>query len=212
MNDQIQAATVRVFIALAPPDDAKQELARVLGPAYEAHPRMRWNRIEDWHITLAFLGEVPASVVSLLSTPLARLAAARRPLTLTLRGGGHFDERVLWSGIGGDLDDLHSLAGEVRAVVEECGLPPAERPFRPHLTLARARRDTPSRAVQAAAGLDGFTGRAWQAGRLHLVASNIGRGPGPIRYRDVGAWDFDGHDQASGPGHPNAESSSDATR
>ncbi|MFC8128306.1 RNA 2',3'-cyclic phosphodiesterase [Streptomyces sp. NPDC057302] len=190
MNEQIQPATVRVFIALAPPDEAKQELARVLDPACRAHPRMRWNRIEDWHITLAFLGEVPASVVPLLRAPLARLAAARAPLTLALRGGGHFDERVLWSGIDGDLDELRLLAAEVRAVVDDCGLTHTNRPFRPHLTLARARRDTPSCAVQAAAGLTEFTGRPWQAARLHLVASNVGRGPGPIHYRDVGAWSF----------------------
>ncbi|MFC9491140.1 2'-5' RNA ligase family protein, partial [Streptomyces hydrogenans] len=59
MNDTTQPATIRVFIALAPPDDAKDELARALAPAYAAHPGMRWNRIEDWHITLAFLGELP---------------------------------------------------------------------------------------------------------------------------------------------------------
>lgn len=192
MNEQNQPATVRVFIALAPPDDAKQELERELGPVYRAHPRMRWNRIEDWHITLAFLGEVSVSVIPLLSTPLAGLAAARKPLTLALSGGGHFDERVLWSGIDGDLEELRLLATEVRAVADDCGVAHAGRPFRPHLTLARARRDTPSCAVEAAAGLAGFTGRPWQAERLHLVASNIGRGPGPIHYRDIGAWTFDG--------------------
>ncbi|MFF1696337.1 RNA 2',3'-cyclic phosphodiesterase [Streptomyces sp. NPDC058257] len=191
MNEETQPATVRVFIALAPPDDAKQELEQALGPAYRAHPRMRWNRIEDWHVTLAFLGEVPTPVVPLLPAPLARLAAARSPLTLALRGGGHFDERVLWSGIDGDLEELHQLATQVRAVADNCGIAHAHRPFRPHLTLARARRDTPSCAVQAAAGLAGFTGRPWKAERLHLVASNTGRGPGPIHYRDIGAWRFD---------------------
>ncbi|MEV0522243.1 RNA 2',3'-cyclic phosphodiesterase [Streptomyces sp. NPDC050439] len=191
MNEQNPPATVRVFIALAPPDDAKQELERALGPAYQAHPRMRWNRVEDWHITLAFLGEVPVSVVPLLCTPLERLAATRKPLNLALRGGGHFDERVLWSGIYGDLEELHLLADEVRAVADGCGAPHVGRPFRPHLTLARARRDTPSCAVEAAAGLADFTGRLWQAERLHLVASNYGRGPGPIHYRDVGAWSFE---------------------
>ncbi|WP_371749644.1 RNA 2',3'-cyclic phosphodiesterase [Streptomyces sp. NBC_01283] len=192
MNEQNQPTTVRAFIALAPPDDAKHELELALDPAYQAHPRMRWNRIEDWHITLAFLGEVPVSVLPLLRTPLARLAAARKPLKLALSGGGHFDERVLWSGIDGELEELHLLATEVRAVVQDCGAAHVGRPFRPHLTLARARRDTPSCAVEAAAGLAGFTGRPWQAERLHLVASNIGRGPGSIHYRDVGAWNFDG--------------------
>ncbi|MEU6879651.1 RNA 2',3'-cyclic phosphodiesterase [Streptomyces sp. NPDC046712] len=186
------AETIRVFIALAPPDEAKDELARALGPAYEAYARMRWNRIEDWHITLAFLGELPVTAVPLLRPPLARLAATRPPLELALRGGGHFDERVLWSGIDGDLEGLHLLATEVRAVVEECGVPFAGRPLRPHLTLARARRDDTSCVVAAAAGLSGFTGRPWQAARLHLVGSNFGRGPGPIRYRDITSWPFEG--------------------
>ncbi|GGT62639.1 RNA 2',3'-cyclic phosphodiesterase [Streptomyces purpureus] len=188
MNEQIQAATVRVFIALAPPDDAKEELAQALRPAYDAYPGMRWNRIEDWHITLAFLGELPQPAVSLLMPPLAELAASRQPLRLALRGSGHFDERVLWSGIGGDLQGLRLLAGEVRALVKEAGVPFADRPLNPHLTLARSRRDDTSSVVRAAAGLSGFAGRTWQAGRLHLVGSNYGRGPGPIRYRDVEAW------------------------
>ncbi|MFC9595243.1 RNA 2',3'-cyclic phosphodiesterase [Streptomyces sp. NPDC056944] len=189
-GDRARAATVRVFVALAPPDEAKDELARALGPAYEAYPRMRWNRIEDWHITLAFLGELPVETVPLLRPPLADVAAARGPVELALRGGGHFDDRVLWSGIDGDLDGLHALATEVRAVVKECGIPFEDRPLRPHLTLARARRDDPASVPAAAAGLAGFTGRRWPAERLHLVGSDYGRGPGPIRYRDIEAWSF----------------------
>ncbi|MER8046687.1 RNA 2',3'-cyclic phosphodiesterase [Streptomyces sp. NPDC094032] len=188
MNEETPEATVRVFIALAPPDDAKDQLERELLPAYEAYPRMRWNRIEDWHITLAFLGELPVTAVPPLRRPLAELAAARGPLRLALRGGGHFDERVLWSGIDGDLEGLHRLAGDVRAVVRECGIPYEGRPLRPHLTLARARRDDPSSVVETAAALAGFQGRAWHTDRLHLVGSNFGRGPGPIRYRDIEAW------------------------
>ncbi|MFF9063966.1 RNA 2',3'-cyclic phosphodiesterase [Streptomyces sp. NPDC014891] len=185
-----RAATVRVFVALAPPDEAKDELERVLGPAYETHPRMRWNRVEDWHITLAFLGELPVDAVPPLRTPLADLAASRGPVELSLRGGGHFDERVLWSGIDGDLDGLHRLAADVRGVVTACGIPFEDRPLRPHLTLARARRDDPSSASALAAGLTGFAGRSWPAERLHLVGSDFGRGPGPIRYRDIESWAF----------------------
>ncbi|WP_031087045.1 RNA 2',3'-cyclic phosphodiesterase [Streptomyces sp. NRRL WC-3549] len=192
MNDQTLSETVRVFVALAPPDDAKDELAQALRPAYDAYPLMRWNRIEDWHITLAFLGELPRPVVSLLRPPLARLAALHSPLRLALRGSGHFDERVLWSGIGGDLDGLRLLAGEVRALVREHGVAFPERPLSPHLTLARSRRGDTSATVRAAAGLSAFTGRTWLTERLHLVGSNSGRGPGPIHYRDVEAWRFGG--------------------
>ncbi|MFG3281399.1 RNA 2',3'-cyclic phosphodiesterase [Streptomyces sp. NPDC048111] len=199
MNEPTQPATVRVFIALAPPDDAKDELARALRPAYEAYPRLRWNRIEDWHITLAFLGELPATTAPLLREPLAELAAARRPLGLALRGGGHFDERVLWSGIKGELDALHALTTDVRAVIAQCRIPFEERPLRPHLTLARARRDDPSSVPKVAADLAGFSGRPWRTERLHLVASNIGRGPGPIHYRDIASWPLTGEAPAARP-------------
>ncbi|WP_030296216.1 RNA 2',3'-cyclic phosphodiesterase [Streptomyces katrae] len=192
MNEEIQPATVRVFIALAPPDEAKEELARELRPAYHAYPGMRWNRIEDWHITLAFLGELPVTAVPLLQPPLAALAAAHRPLELALRGSGHFDHRVLWSGIDGELDGLHGLTAQVRTVVKDCGIAFEDRPLRPHLTLARSRRSDTSSTVEVAAALTGFTGRRWQAERLHLVGSNIGRGPGPIHYRDIRAWEFTG--------------------
>ncbi|MFB6707580.1 RNA 2',3'-cyclic phosphodiesterase [Streptomyces sp. NPDC056333] len=188
MNDQIQPATVRVFIALAPPDHAKEELARELRPAYHTYPHMRWNRIEDWHITLAFLGELAAETVPLLRPPLAGLAAEHLPPCLALRGSGTFDDRVLWSGIDGDLDELHMLATDVRTAVKDSGVAFEERPLRPHLTLARARRGDRSSAGEIAEGLAGFTGRRWPAERLHLVGSNFGRSRGPIHYRDIEAW------------------------
>lgn len=192
VNEQNRSATVRVFIALAPPDHAKDELARVLRPAYDTHPRMRWNRIEDWHITLAFLGELPAVTVPLLRRPLAGLAAAHEPLRLALRGGGAFDDRVVWSGIDGDLDGLHTLAADVRTVVRGCGVAFPDRPLRPHLTLARARRGDRSSATEIAAGLAGFSGLRWPTERLHLVGSNAGRSSGPIHYGDIEAWALGG--------------------
>lgn len=188
MNEQTWPATVRVFIALAPPDHAKEELARELRPAYDTHPHMRWNRIEDWHITLAFLGELPAETVPLLRPPLAGLAANRQPLNLALRGSGAFDDRVLWSGIDGDLDELHTLATDVRTAVKSCGVAFEDRPLRPHLTLARARRGDRSSAGEIADEFAEFTGRRWAVERLHLVGSNAGRSHGPIHYRDIEAW------------------------
>jgi 2'-5' RNA ligase len=195
-------STLRVFVALAPPDDAKDELARALQPAYARYPRLRWNRIEDWHITLAFLGELPSTAVPLLRSVLAGRAASHPALQLGLRGGGHFDERLLWSGIDGDLEGLHLLAADVRDLVRSCGIEFSDRPLRPHLTLARSRRDDPTSVPQAAAGLTGFVGRPWRTERLHLVGSNIGRGPGPIRYRDIEAWRFGAEVRAGGNSTP----------
>ncbi|MER6115925.1 RNA 2',3'-cyclic phosphodiesterase [Streptomyces sp. NPDC001743] len=202
MNEPAQPATIRVFIALAPPDSAKEELAGELRPVYDTHPHLRWNRIEDWHITLAFLGEVPVATVPLLRGSLAGVAAAHRRPRLALRGGGEFDGRVLWTGVDGDLDALHALAADVRTTVRGCGVVSEYRPLRPHLTLARARRGDLSSASEIAAGLAGFTGRAWDAERLHLVGSNAGRSTGPIRYRDITAWPLGSGEHLDGASTP----------
>ncbi|MFC5666546.1 RNA 2',3'-cyclic phosphodiesterase [Kitasatospora misakiensis] len=188
MDDHPEPSSLRVFVALAPPDDAKDELAGALEPARARYPRLRWNRIEDWHITLAFLGELPSTAVPPLRSALAGAAPSYPALDLNLRGGGHFDERLLWSGIDGDVEGLHRLATDVRELIRACGIGFRDRPLNPHLTLARSRRDDAVSVPQAAAGLAGFVGLRWRTERLHLVGSNIGRGPGPIRYRDIEAW------------------------
>ncbi|MGW0683687.1 RNA 2',3'-cyclic phosphodiesterase [Streptomyces sp. NPDC002754] len=194
------AATLRAFIALAPPDDAKEELALALRPVHAAHPRLRQNRIEDWHITLAFLGEQSAAAVQRLLRPLADIAAVQPSPELALRGGGHFDDRVLWTGVEGDLDDLHLLSDAVRKQVRACGVDFPERPLRPHLTLARARRHDTTSVPEAAAALDAFTGRHWRAHRLHLVASMPGTASTPRRYQDIGAWELSGGSEAGSAG------------
>ncbi|WP_051969680.1 RNA 2',3'-cyclic phosphodiesterase [Kitasatospora azatica] len=202
MDDHPEPSTLRVFVALAPPDDAKDELARALQPAYAAYPHLRWNRIEDWHITLAFLGELPSTTVPFLQSVLADRAALQPALQLGLRGGGHFDERLLWSGIDGDLKGLHLLAADIRDLIRSCGIEFRDRPLHPHLTLARSRRDDHTSVPHVAAGLAEFVGRPWRTERLHLVGSNIGRGPGPIHYRDIEAWRFGTAIQAQGNSVP----------
>ncbi|NEC69834.1 RNA 2',3'-cyclic phosphodiesterase [Streptomyces sp. SID9727] len=188
VTEETPPATVRVFIALAPPDPAKDELTRELRPVYGTHPQVRWNRVEDWHITLAFLGALPVDTVPLLRPPLAALAASHPAPRLALHGSGTFDERVAWSGVAGDLDGLHRLAEGVRSVVRDCGIALEDRPLRPHLTLARVRRGDHTSAGEIAARLTGFRGSPWPAERLHLVGSDAGRGTGQIRYRDIEAW------------------------
>ncbi|MEU6658873.1 RNA 2',3'-cyclic phosphodiesterase [Streptomyces sp. NPDC046821] len=205
MTEPPQTATQHAFIALAPPDHAKDELAHALRPAYAACPDLRWNRIEDWHITLAFLGELPVHTVQRLRSPLADLAGSLPRLELALLGGGHFDERVLWSGIEGDLDQLHELAEAVRTRVRDCDVAFAERPLRPHLTLARARRYDNTSVTAAAASLDGFTGRPWHTERLHLVGSTTRGHPGPRRYQDIDAWTLITGHRRSDPNPPHQD-------
>ncbi len=92
---------VRLFVALTPPDAVVGELRASTAALRELAPDLRWTRPEQWHVTLAFLGEVADEVVDELARRLNRAAARYPPLSLAFGGGGRFGHRVLWTGVRG---------------------------------------------------------------------------------------------------------------
>jgi 2'-5' RNA ligase len=80
-------------------------------------------------------------------------------------------------------DGLSRLAASVTAAARRTGVPVDDRPYRAHLTLARARGGADLRP--AAAALAGFAGTPWTADTLHLVRSRLGAGPGGTAAHEV---------------------------
>jgi RNA 2',3'-cyclic 3'-phosphodiesterase len=149
---------VRLFVSLRPPPDVLDALARTVSD-------LRTTRPDQWHVTLAFLGEVadPQPLVPALDLA----AAATAPLELRLRGGGFFrGPGVLYAGLAGDVDGLRRLAGRVQGAVRQAGVDLEERPYRPHLTVARRLRRDPG-------VLEGHESRSWTATELELVRSRL---------------------------------------
>lgn len=186
------ADTVRLFVAVDPTPEARTDLRRALRPARDAHPRLRWTDWSVWHITLVFLGDVPAATVPPLSAALSAVAAAHAPFRLMLGGADRFGDRILWLSVDGDLHRLAHLAADARTAVVSCGIGVEDRPFRPHLTLARPSHADRHGIGPAAAALAGYAGEAWPVDRLHLVGSTYGRTPGPVRYEDLASWPLTG--------------------
>jgi 2'-5' RNA ligase len=177
---------VRAFVAVVPPPEAVEELAAAVAAVRRDHRGARWTRPEQWHLTLAFLGEVDEATLDGVRAGLSAVAARAAPLGLALSGAGRFGERVLWTGLAGDTRGLGALAGEVAAAVRDAGVALEDRAFRAHLTLARGRGGV-SGLAQAVRALAGFTGRPWRADTLHLVRSR----PGP-QYDDLATWPLAG--------------------
>lgn len=125
---------MRLFIAIEIPADLKT----ALGKLQVDIPGARWVAAEQIHLTMAFLGEVEESVVELLKSELARIQIPQ--FTLCLSGIGCFPgrhrPRVLWVGVE-PHPHLTELAATVRSAVLACGIPQEDRPFSPHITLAR---------------------------------------------------------------------------
>ncbi len=118
------------------------------------HAQASWSREENIHLTIKFLGEIQTSSLSDLSNAAARAVADFPPFQITLEETGVFPKhgtpRVLWIGIkdeSGKLAEFHSRLEE--ACARE-GLTKEERPYHPHLTIARLRKPQGARALVAA--------------------------------------------------------------
>jgi RNA 2',3'-cyclic 3'-phosphodiesterase len=183
---------VRLFVALYPPADALDHLAGAveqlrLGRVAADGTNVRLTARPLWHITLAFLGEVPDDRAPVAGEALREAVthwgegAAWRPV-LRLAGGGRFGRRrftILWVGLTGDVEALTSLAGTVRRQLQRHRMPYDRKPFRPHLTFARPGDRLPEADLQAdVATLDRYEGPDWTVEELHVVRSY--QGPKPV--------------------------------
>jgi len=166
---------VRLFVAATPPAERLQALDEVIG---ERDELLRWVPMQQWHLTLVFCGEVDDAVVPELRERLARGVARTPPFEVSLAGAGTFPKqaaraRVLWVGLGGDVQTLTRLAERCSAAARRSGIAVEDRPFRPHLTVARARRDT----VDVRPHLErlaSYAGEPWRVDAVRLVQSTLG--------------------------------------
>jgi RNA 2',3'-cyclic 3'-phosphodiesterase len=172
---------MRMFVALAPPDDAVEHLDEFLAVRRDA-AEFRWSVPEQFHVTLAFLASVPDRKLDDLVARLARAASRRTPLTTRIAGGGAFPNparaRVLWSGLALDeagRTEVGRMATGARAAAVRSGIEVDGQRFRAHVTVARLKRPTEvTRWVQL---LDSYEGPGWRADTWSLVASHLGEGP-----------------------------------
>lgn len=201
---------MRLFAAIRPPQPVLDHLEAAL-EVISAEPAtrvgghrdsVRWTARENWHVTVAFYGEVPDGATGELTDRLDALAAHVEPFDLALRGSGVFAGRTLWIGLGGATSQAVALAaGAAELGAEITGRRDQRVRSRLHLTFARVtdrgRRAGPVRgrardgAAPGAAdhlvrALSVYSGPSWRVDELLLVSSHPGEGrSGGPRYVDV---------------------------
>lgn len=150
--------------------------------------RLRWAVTDQLHLTLRFLGATPEGRVPDVVAAVEAAAQAAAPFTVRLAGAGAFPSaarpRVVWLGITAGAPELAELAGALGRELVARGWPEDERPFRAHLTLARA-DGVPGaqRVVEALAAAATALDAAWPVDRLVVYRSELGHGP--ARYRPL---------------------------
>ncbi|HMP71950.1 MAG TPA: RNA 2',3'-cyclic phosphodiesterase [Kiritimatiellia bacterium] len=139
--------THRLFIGLLLPASVQKAAARIQERLAATGAPLRLPCPSDLHLTLLFLGSTPASLLPDLARALDQASSAIPPFSLTFSGIGTFGPprrpRVIWTGIPHPPRPLLDLHDRSRQAVLALGHPLEDRPFQPHLTLARPRPPQP---------------------------------------------------------------------
>ncbi|MCW5782137.1 MAG: RNA 2',3'-cyclic phosphodiesterase [Nitrospirales bacterium] len=137
--------SLRVFLAVELSLDLRRKVVELQRQLRENLPMVNWVRPESMHLTLKFLGYVDTSMVETVVTAIEPILTRQAPLTLEVQGLGVFPHlrrpRILWVGCAGNIPALINLVSHIEAALEPLGFPPEDKPYFPHLTLARIKHD-----------------------------------------------------------------------
>jgi len=142
MNTYVHAAVmlIRAFIAAEAPPLPK--LAELSAQLRRAEPSLKMADVGQAHVTLKFLGQVEERRVPEIVEAMRGAVEGRHAFRAACRGCGQFPPkgapRTIWAGVE-DGGGLARLAGAIEESLAPLGFQREARPFRPHLTLARAR-------------------------------------------------------------------------
>ncbi len=166
---------MRLFTGIDLPAEVKQNLADLTARLRPA-ARLKWSSAGSFHVTTKFIGGWPETRLSELVSVLRSLPA-REPIPISVRGLGWFPNakapRVFWAGIEAP-PALAELAKQTDQATSKLGISRENRPFSPHLTLARIKDQTPLECLQREIGTfqsDDFG--EFTADRFHLYLSEL---------------------------------------
>lgn len=127
----------RLFVAVPVADEVKAAIADFFAGLDEPY-RFKAAQPRFLHLTVRFFGDVIADEVPALEAKLAAACQRSEPFKLRAEGLGHFDHRVLWVGLHGNLPALHRLVENVTAESCTFGEHVEKRLFSPHITIGKA--------------------------------------------------------------------------
>lgn len=174
---------MRIFVAIPLPDEIREALAGLR----RGLPDARWVAPENLHLTLRFIGEVPRPVAEDVDDALAGIDAPA--FQLTLKGAGYFGPlqkaRMLWIGVEENPLLVH-LRNKVESALVRMGLPPDDRKFIPHVTLARIKGETGHHLANILAEHNTFRAGPIDVEEFVLYQSHT-KSEGPV-YEPLGAY------------------------
>jgi 2'-5' RNA ligase len=181
----VKSAMPRLFIAADLPEPVRAALLGAQERLRRGAPPVTWVAPDAMHLTLLFIGETDGALAGRLAGALGQAVAGQPAFQLRLGAAGAFPNvrhpRVLWVGLAGATDALARLHAALRTATSAMGIATDPRPFHPHLTLGRVRREaTPAEQARLGAQLGAIAvpSLAWRVEHVALVESEL-RATGP---------------------------------
>jgi 2'-5' RNA ligase len=171
----------RLFTALEIPRNAAMSLSLLRGGL----PGARWIDVENYHITLRFIGDVDGRTADELVERLDRID--RPEFQVRLDGIGSFGSKKphsVWAGVT-PTPDMFALQGEIERICQRIGLPSDPRKFMPHVTLARLKSSRVDDVVHYLSGRGNFQTSLFTASRFVLLSSRESVGGGPYLTEEI---------------------------
>ncbi len=171
----------RLFTALEIPRSVALSLSLLRGGL----PGARWIDVENYHITLRFIGDVDGRTADEIVDRLDRID--RPEFSISLTGTGSFGGKKphsVWAGVS-PAPEMTALQAEIERICQRLGLPPDPRKFSPHVTLARLKGARVDDVVHYLAGRGNFHTAPFTAPRFVLLSSRDSVGGGPYLTEEV---------------------------
>lgn len=140
---------IRAFIAVDIGDDIRNRLEELQRTLKNVHANVRWTKPLNMHLTLVFLGDIPAEEADRITSAIAQACRDAEAFELEAAGTGTFGKprhpRVIWAGIA-DCPPLADLRHRIEEALLAAGTVFDRKPFSPHLTLGRVKSIDPHTA------------------------------------------------------------------
>jgi len=135
---------VRLFVAVNLPSHIREAVWDGAAPLRDEGLPVRWVKAASLHLTLKFLGEVDPARETDVMRSLDTAVRGASTFRLAITGFGAFPNarraRVIWVGFD-PVPELELVQNRVEEEMQRIGFPLEGRPFRPHMTIGRVKRD-----------------------------------------------------------------------
>lgn len=178
--ESVNQEQIRCFVAIEIPEtirtlliSAQEELRKYIRGA-------SWVKRGNIHLTLKFLGDVAPNQISVIKNVIEQVTDTRSPFSMELGGIGAFPNltrpRIIWAGVNTGTDEVAVIAREIDVGLSRHGYERDEKPFRPHLTLARLKhRMNLKPLVDVFQQYDTINGARMIVKQIRIIQSNLRR-------------------------------------